>query len=158
MKPSNSITELGVIMRPGMYVRRAKKSAEGDVVPNEIESTISNMKIGIKNLEIKANIGVYKHEKNVTQPLFLDIIVTINQSHKIENDDLSTTIDYDTLWQAAQNLADSAHFNLIETYVAKLGSIILKDARISHVTINAEKPQAIKSAQAAFVSIDCARS
>lgn len=158
MKPSNSITELGVIMRPGMYVRRAKKSVEGDNIPKDIENTISNMKIGIKQLEIQANIGVYNHEKNVTQPLFLDIIITIDQNHKIENDDLSTTIDYDTLWKSAQNLADSAHFNLIETYVAKLGNIILNDTRISHVTINAQKPQAIKSAQAAFVSIDCARS
>ena len=158
MKPSNPINELGVIMRPGMYIRRAKKSDDNEIVLPKIINTVSNMKIGINGLEIDANIGVYSHEKNVTQPLFLDIIVTINDDHKIENDDLSTTIDYDTLWRAAQDLAKSAHFNLIETYVVKLGAIILEDNRITKVSINAQKPQAIKGAQAAIVSIDCARS
>lgn len=155
MTSSPSITELGVVMQPGMYIRRSKKAPVQN--SDDVAPSVSNMKIGIKKLEIAANIGVYSHEKQGAQPLFLDIIVEIDNNHKIENDDLTTTIDYDGLWKAANGLAASGHFNLIETFVSKLGQIILQDSRIVKVSINAEKPMAIKNAQSAIVSIDCVR-
>jgi 7,8-dihydroneopterin aldolase/epimerase/oxygenase len=160
---SNAPTQMGIIMRPGMLIRRSKKAqleemaADNSSIVQKSEDFVSTYKIGINKLQIDANIGVYPHEMGQSQPLILDIEIAIATNHKIENDDLETTIDYDILWNKAKDLAQSRHFKLVETYVNELAKIILQDLRIANVKIIANKPQAIKNAQSAMVIIELRR-
>lgn len=140
-----SISELGVIMRPGQPIRRrASAQSETTSETQAIESNTSSIKVSISELKIEANIGVYAHEKGILRPLIIDIEVILSPNVKIEDDRLETTLDYDFLVLETQKLAQTRHFNLIETFALCLCDNILCDTKIDQVKINIKKPEAVK--------------
>lgn len=159
---TSTIEQLGVVMRPGMYIRRKKAVENND---GAVDATIKvasefnqTFKINIKELEILANIGVYKHEKNAKQKLILNIEISLRNDQKINDDELSSTIDYVLLAKMAEEVAQSKHFNLIETFAQALAKQIMQDYRIEKLCLSIAKPSAIANAQYAQVMIECARS
>lgn len=145
-----SVSELGVVMRPGLGIRRRASAnrdtssphASAEIAPNNFSTT--SIKVSVTDLHIEANIGVYAHEKGLLRPLIIDIEVILSPNVKIEDDKLSTTLDYDFLVNEAQSLAKTRHFNLIETFALCLCDNILADEKTSQVKIKIQKPEAVK--------------
>ena len=146
----SSISELGIVMRPGLGIRRrtlGTKEANGStdskaIAPNNFST--ASIKVSVTDLRIEANIGVYAHEKGLLRPLIVDIEVVLSPNVKIEDDKLSTTLDYDFLVGEAQTLAKTRHFNLIETFALCLCDNILQDEKTQQVRIKIQKPEAVK--------------
>lgn len=158
MKTGN-IDQLGVIMRPGMMIRRSKKT-ELENKNNQIalsNNFFKSLKIVVKQLKIAANIGVYPHEKNRLQDLLIDIEVFLKSENINLTDDINKTIDYVYLSSLALKISKMQHFNLIETYGQFLANEILKDERIEKLILNITKPSAIENAHSAQIMLECAR-
>ncbi len=140
------VSELGIIMRPGAPIRRRARPESNLPVADECKdlATKTSIKVSVTDLHIEANIGVYAHEKGLLRPLIIDIEVVLSPKVKIEDDRLSTTLDYDFLVSEAQKLAKTRHFNLIETFALCLCDNILEDEKAEQVRIKIQKPEAVK--------------
>ena len=105
----------------------------------------------LDRLSLRAQMGVYAHEKGRTQPLVVSIRAWARLS--LEDDALSQTIDYNAFADAARELAETGHFQLIETYVEALADALMRDERLQMLDVRAEKPEAVLGAAAAGVAI-----
>lgn len=156
---ADSISQMGIIMRPGLKIRRRKIAEENvqqieDEKPFEISAIT---KIYVKSLEIKAQCGVYSHEFGQDRSLFIDIEIDMVAGQVVREDDLTQTYDYDKLAKIAQDVASAKHFYLIESYAGEVARNILVDERIRAVRVRVEKPNSVKNAAAAGTEIYCTR-
>jgi 7,8-dihydroneopterin aldolase/epimerase/oxygenase len=100
----------------------------------------------LRALSLEAHIGYYAHEKGVTQPLVVDIELTL-AGERFGGDDIHGTVDYDRLAKIARELA-SEHVDLLETFAERLASRCLSFDLVQAVRVHIEKPRAVPGAMA----------
>ncbi len=103
--------------------------------------------IFLKRLTIRAQLGVFTHEKGRTQPLILSMRAWAKVAPV--NDDLVETVDYNLFSDSARYLADNQHFDLVETFLNALADKVMKNSQIVAAEFRAEKPEAIAGAECA---------
>ncbi len=59
------------------------------------------------------------------------------------SDRLSETVNYESILQAAQQLAAEGHIDLVETFAHRLAARCLADARVTRARVRIEKPLAL---------------
>ena len=104
-------------------------------------------KIYISRLPLFSLVGVYLHEKENPQPLYLDLQITLSLTDAAESDNLEDTLDYSTLCLDMQAASSRGHCNLVEKRLADLLEIVLWDQRVSEVTGRLYKPGAFPGAE-----------
>jgi dihydroneopterin aldolase len=113
-------------------------------------------KVFVTGLKVQAEIGVYRHEIGRVQPLVVDVeldVPTAGAAH------LSETLNYETILEAARQIAGGGHIELVETFAERLGQACLADPRVTQARIRVEKPLALApDAVAAGVEITLTRS
>ena len=103
--------------------------------------------IFIKRLMIRAQLGVFTHEKGRTQPLILTMRAWANV--KPVKDDILETVDYNLFSDTARDLAENQHFDLVETFLNTMADRIMENDQIVAGEFTAEKPEAIEGADCA---------
>lgn len=151
----SSISELGIVARPGQMIRRPIKGEKPDgenirAASGQFETQI---KVSVIGINIEAYCGVYDHEKGKTRPLIIDIEAHLSREIEIQDDKLSTTLDYDLLVHTARDLAQSQHFALIETFALAICDALLANEKIQSVKVNIQKPNSIKGAIASGTEV-----
>lgn len=106
----------------------------------------------ITALSVNTIIGVHEWEKRITQPLLIDISITTDFS-TCEDNDLSTTIDYEALCQEITHFTQTHTFQLIETLAYKLAQVIIQKSGVIQATITVNKPHAIANAKNISVTV-----
>lgn len=94
----------------------------------------------VTGLKVQAQIGVYKHEIGRVQPLIVDVELDIPTG---SSDRLAETVNYETILQAAQQLAGEGHIDLVETFAHRLADWCLADPRVTRARVRIEKPLAL---------------
>lgn len=80
----------------------------------------------IEQLKVEALIGVYDNERLQTQPLWLDIKLTLaNDSIAGATDQLSDTVDYATVCQIIRTHITQTNFQLLEALAQYLALLLL---------------------------------
>lgn len=113
------------------------------------------IEVSLERLKLRAQLGVYAHERGRSQPL----VVSVRAWARISptQDDLSETIDYNMFAHAARELGAERHFDLVESYIAALADRVMADSRIVAAEVRAEKPEAIAGAAGAGAAVFRAR-
>ncbi|WP_448949891.1 dihydroneopterin aldolase [Labrys neptuniae] len=106
----------------------------------------SYSRVFLRAFTLEAHIGYYQHEKGVTQPLIVDVELTLAQA-RLGDDDIGGTIDYDKIAAIGRELAAS-HVDLIETFAERLAQRCLAFERAASVRVHVEKPKAVPGAMA----------
>ncbi len=109
--------------------------------------------IFVRGLRVDASIGVYPHEHESTQPIFIDVRLDLGDTPPPVEDRLGETIDYEAVANQAKSLAKEGHVQLVETLAERLANWCLEDPRVKAVTVRIEKPNALAAADAAGVEI-----
>ncbi len=110
----------------------------------------AELKIFVRGLRVDAEIGLYPHEKNRTQPLTIDIELTL-KPRSIQS--IRDTVNYETLAASARALATGGHVDLVETFAEDLARACLNDPHTLSARVRIEKPLALEGAQAAGVEV-----
>ena len=97
-------------------------------------------KVFVTGLKVQAQIGVYRHEIGRVQPLIVDVELDVPTSG---SDRLAETVNYETILQAAQQLAAEGHIDLVETFAHRLAGRCLADPRVTRARVRIEKPLAL---------------
>jgi dihydroneopterin aldolase len=107
--------------------------------------------IFVRGLSVDAEIGIYPHERGRTQPLILDVELSLTPG-RVEH--IAETVNYETVVEEARRIAADGHMNLVETFADRLARALLADERVLKVRVRVEKPQALAPhAQAAGVEV-----
>lgn len=104
------------------------------------ETALAASKVFVTGLKVQAQIGVYRHEIGRVQPLIVDVELDVPTSG---SDRLAETVNYETILQAAQQLAAEGHIDLVETFAHRLAARCLADPRVTRARVRIEKPLAL---------------
>ena len=98
-------------------------------------------KVFVTGLKVQAEIGVHRHEIGRVQPLIVDVELDVPSAGAGR---LSETLNYETILQAARDIAHSGHIELVETFAERLARACLTDPRVTRARIRVEKPLALQ--------------
>lgn len=103
------------------------------------------MQIKIHGIKAETIIGIHIHERKTKQPVFINLTMELHERSR--QDDISTTLDYETLTNEILAYVEGTSYNLIETLVDDVLDIIMKHQIVKQATVEIEKPQALKDAR-----------
>lgn len=112
----------------------------------------------VRDLELEAHIGVYRHEHGRTQPIRINVDLAVLEEDQPISDSLLNVVDYEKVVQEIQRIVSKGHLKLVETLAELIAEACLQDARILTARIRIEKLQAIKEARGVGVEIERTRS
>jgi len=127
--------------------------------------TISSMKIAdaarairhvfVRDLLLDAHIGVYAHEHGRTQPIRVNVDLTVHEA--AHSDALANVVSYEDVVIEIKAIVANGHLNLVETLAEQIAAQCLKDQRVSVARIRVEKLAAIAEAASVGVEIERAK-
>ena len=95
--------------------------------------------IYIKNFCCPAYIGIYSHEKGITQPIILHLELYGSWSE-------SDFLDYDLIMAKIKIMLAKQHYELLETLAQTLANTLLAEFAIKKLVLAIDKPQAVPDA------------
>jgi dihydroneopterin aldolase len=109
----------------------------------------------VRDLLLEAHIGVYTHEHGRTQPIRINIDLTVSEA--AHGDKLANVVCYETVVNAVKALVAEGHLNLVETLAERISTQCLADPRVTVARIRVEKLAAIPEAGSVGVEIERAK-
>ena len=113
--------------------------------------------IFLNDFLIQANIGVYKHEKEITQPLRINIVAKVRNPNNINDNNLHSVVCYNQISKKIKKIIKSGHTILLEKLAEKIFLECFKNKRIETMKIRLEKLDAIQDAESAGIEIERSR-
>lgn len=107
----------------------------------------------VRDLEVVASIGVYRHEHHFEQRIIISIDLEIADSYDGQSDRLSDVYDYDHAIRAARLTAESGHFHLIETLAERIAEACLAHPDVRSARVQIEKPDVLDYCRAVGIEI-----
>lgn len=108
----------------------------------------------IHDLVLEASIGVLAEEKQIRQPVRINLDLSVCDPVDDLRDDLANVVCYEQMAQKIRAIIDAGHLHLVETLAEKIAVMSLEDPRIRRVRVRVEKPKAVAGAACAGVEIE----
>jgi dihydroneopterin aldolase len=96
-------------------------------------------RVFMHDLVLDVEIGVYTHEKGVTQRVRFSVDVDLIPAVHALNDDIRQAFDYDTIIKGIKTIIARGHINLVETLAEEVANICLAHPRAQSVRVMIEK-------------------
>ncbi len=108
----------------------------------------------IKNLQALTVLGIYDWEKESKRLVILNIEMHVVDYKAGDTDTIKDAIDYSLIEQSIVQRLETASYHLLERLVKDIAQCILSlDARIAKVSVEADKPGALRQADSVSVSL-----
>lgn len=105
----------------------------------------------VRGLRLEACIGVHDHEKGRAQSLAIDVEIDLAE-RRVER--LADTVNYESVVDAAREIASQGHIDLVETFAERLAEACLAHEGARRVRVLILKPAALApDAEAAGVEL-----
>ena len=96
-------------------------------------------KIILKDIKLECNLGVTQEEKQDTQPISIDLEISVDISKASQTDNIEDTINYSEIQKQIKQVVENNEFNLIEKLANDVAIQLLKENTIKKVKINVKK-------------------
>ncbi len=125
------------------------------VIPLKIADAAQAVRhVFIRDLRLDAHIGVFRHEEGRSQPVRINIDLTVTDAGPPQGDQLEHVVDYHEVVQGVRDIVDAGHVRLVETLAELVAARCLEDARVQVARVRIEKLAAIDSAASVGVEIE----
>ena len=111
----------------------------------------------VRDLEVKALIGIYAHEKLEPQRIVVNIDLSVHEGGDPLIDDISNVVSYEIVVKKVDAILAEGHTNLVETLCEKIAAACLRDKRVAAARVRIEKPDIIPNARSVGVEIERVR-
>ena len=111
------------------------------------------MKIRIKNLRLRAIIGIEEWERKSPQDIIINIEIEYDGETACKSDKLEDTVDYKNITKMVINEVELSHFYLLEKLTGHILRLIMKDTKILSAMVEVDKPGALRFTDS--VSVIC---
>ena len=112
----------------------------------------------VHDLCLDANIGIYQHEKEGTQPVRINIDLTVREEDSEIGDEIGNVVCYEDVVKQVEKIIRNGHLNLVETLAEEIAATCLGDTRVTVARVRVEKLEAIANAASVGVEIERTRS
>ena len=109
----------------------------------------------VRDLLLEAHIGVYAHEQGRTQPVRVNVDLTVSEA--AHGDKHANVVCYEEVVNEIKAIVAAGHLNLVETLAERIASSCLRDPRVTVARVRIEKLAAIPEAASVGVEIERAR-
>ncbi|MBC50223.1 MAG: dihydroneopterin aldolase [Pelagibacteraceae bacterium] len=106
----------------------------------------------VKNLILKASVGIYPKEKIRKQKVRFNISITANDNIKTKND-ISEFVSYEDVIKNVKNTINRGHTPLIENLAQNIAEKCLINKRILKIEIMIEKLETFKETESVGIKI-----
>lgn len=110
-------------------------------------------KVLIRGLKVDATIGIHDWEKQIKQPVILDLDLSFDCTKAGQSDDINDALDYYTVSQRLTHMISLSSFELIEALAEKCCQMLLANFPIEQVELTLHKPEAVPNADAVAVQM-----
>tara|TARA_B100000686_G_C16331290_1_gene733266 strand:- start:188 stop:538 length:351 start_codon:yes stop_codon:yes gene_type:complete len=107
----------------------------------------------IKGLLIEAVVGIHEYERNMEQPIRINLEMEVDEFPNNHDFNETKFVDYAEIAARIEELIITSKFYLLETMATKIADTLLEKYPISNVSIEIEKPNAITRANSAGVKL-----
>ncbi len=109
----------------------------------------------VHDLLLDAHIGVYRHEQGSTQPIRINVDLTVSETS--HGDDLRNVVCYASVVDSIKAIVAEGHLNLVETLAERIAAACLSDPRVLVARVRVEKLAVIREASSVGVEIERTR-
>jgi dihydroneopterin aldolase len=96
-------------------------------------------RVFVHDLVLDAEIGVYTHEKGVTQRARFSVDIEVIPSGEAVEDQIGRVLDYDMIIATIKDILAQGHINLVETLADEIATRCLAHPRAASVKVKIEK-------------------
>jgi 7,8-dihydroneopterin aldolase/epimerase/oxygenase len=96
--------------------------------------------VSIKDLSVRAVIGVHDWEREVEQTLHFSVDMAADVRRASATDDLADALDYSAVARTIAAVVREGKFHLIETAAERVATRLLADFPVSHLRLEVRKP------------------
>jgi len=96
-------------------------------------------RVFVHDLVLDAEIGIYSHEKGVTQRARFSVDIEVAPSSEAVEDQISRVLDYDMIISTIKGILAEGHINLVETLADEIATRCLAHPRAAMVRVKIEK-------------------
>ena len=93
----------------------------------------------VHDLVLDAEIGVYTHEKGVTQRARFSVDIEVVPTSQAIEDQIARVLDYDMIIATIKDILAEGHINLVETLADEIATRCLAHPRAASVKVKIEK-------------------
>jgi len=115
------------------------------------------MRIRIKNLRLRAIVGVYEWERTHPQDVVVNVELEFDGAAAARSDDLADTVDYASLHRRIVERVEGSSFFLLEKLAAEVLGLVLAADGVQAATVEIDKPRALHRAEAVSVVVSGSR-
>jgi dihydroneopterin aldolase len=108
----------------------------------------------VRGLEVKTVIGVYEWEREIKQPITVDLDMARDNSKAAATDDHAHVLDYKKVCVRITEFIESSNLKLLETMAEEIANVIRKEFGVPWVRVRVGKPAAITGAKDVGVIIE----
>jgi len=111
-------------------------------------------RIFIRDLHIRAIIGVRDRERKAPQAVLVNVSVYTDIRKAAASDDLNDSVDYAAMAKAIRALVKAARRYTLEALAEDIARLCLERSGVKRVRVRVEKPGALSGAVSAGVEIE----
>ena len=108
----------------------------------------------IRDLRVETVIGIYDWERNIKQPVVLDLEMGTNIARAAASDVIEDTLDYKAVSKRLIEFVESSEFQLVETLAEGCAAIVLEEFHVPWVRLTLNKVGALSAARDVGVIIE----
>jgi 2-amino-4-hydroxy-6-hydroxymethyldihydropteridine diphosphokinase len=120
------------------------------------EATMTDQ-IQIKDLLLRAIIGINDEERCNRQDVLVNIILHADTRAAGASDDITAAVNYRTLTKRVIALVENSQFFLVERLAAEVSALCLDEPLVERAIVRVEKPGALRFAHSVGVEIERTR-
>lgn len=109
--------------------------------------------IFINDLMLSCILGVFPHERETKQIVYISIKLSVDLTKAGKTDDINDTVSYHDTVLAVTKRVENSRCHLLEALAQTVADECLSDKRVKQVSVYIEKPKALPLARSSAVEV-----
>lgn len=114
-------------------------------------------RVRIKNLLLRAYIGIKEEEINNQQDVVINVQLTYNAAEAIDRNEIEAALNYRTITKQIIHHVDGNRFALLERLTHEVLSIVMAHQAVQWARVEIDKPHALRYAESVSVALETTR-
>ena len=109
--------------------------------------------IKIKNLKLRAIVGINSWERHTKQNIIINVMIDYDAALAAKTDRIEDTIDYKTIKKNIIKEVEHSKYFLLEKLTAQILNLVMENKKVRAVTVEIDKPKALRFADSVSVTL-----
>lgn len=114
-------------------------------------------KVRIKDLLLRAYIGIKEEEINNQQDVLINVALTYDASEAVNRNEISAALNYRTITKQIIRHVDGNRFALLERLTHEVLTIVMEHEAVQWAEVEIDKPHALRYAESVSVCLQAHR-